>query len=164
MQLPQAIAGFVGVTIVLDPNGVSLTVGAALGLGAGLFSALSVIAIWVLSGRESAARIVFFYSLFGTFFSAIPLFWMWQTPNPLILVTLCATGLASAIAQVLFTVAVSTANPDQVITLSYSGVVWAALAGYVFWGEPLGTNLLVGSVVVILACIFASRFQPKTVD
>jgi drug/metabolite transporter (DMT)-like permease/uncharacterized protein YjiS (DUF1127 family) len=160
--IAAAVVGFVGVTIVLDPQGAALTTGALLGLGSGLFSALAVIAIWVLSGGESATRIVFFYSLFGSIFSAVPLIWAWETPDMMILPALIAVGLASAIAQLFFTAAVSAGNPNQVVVVSYTGVIWAGRAGSAFWNETIGWRLIVGAGIVILACVAAARFQPKT--
>jgi drug/metabolite transporter (DMT)-like permease len=157
-----AVVGFVGVTVVLEPQGTALTTGALLGLGSGFFSALAVIAIWVLSGDESATRIVFFYSLFSSIFSGVPLMWAWETPDVMILPVLIAVGLASTIAQLLFTSAVSAGNPNQVVVVSYTGVIWAGLAGYVFWSETIGWRFWIGAGIVILACVAASRFQPKS--
>jgi drug/metabolite transporter (DMT)-like permease len=160
--ITAAIVGFVGVTFVLDPQGAVLTIGALLGLGSGFFSAVAVIAICFLSGRESATRIVFFYSLFSSIFAAIPLIWAWETPDVMILPLLIAVGLASTIAQLLFTAAVSAGNPNRVVIVSYTGVIWAGLAGYAFWNETIGWRFWIGAGIVVLACVAASRFQPKS--
>jgi drug/metabolite transporter (DMT)-like permease len=157
-----AIVGFIGVAIVLDPQGAVLSTGALLALGSGLLSAVAVIAIWVLSGSESAARIVFFYSLFSSIFSAVPLIWAWETPDIMILPALIAVGITSAFAQLLFTAAVSAGNPNHVVIVSYTGVIWAGLAGYAFWNETIGWGLIVGTGIIIVACVAATRFQPKT--
>lgn len=156
-----AIAGFLGVAIVLDPSGAVLNSGALLGLASGAFSALAVIAIWVLSGRESAARIVFFFSVFSAAFSAVPLPWYWQTPTLTELGALTAVGVFSAVAQLLFTAACSVGHPDRVVTVSYTGVLWAGLAGYIIWGEAVDWRFGLGAIAIIWACIVATRYQDE---
>lgn len=159
--LGAALVGFVGVAVIIDPTGTVLNVGALLGLGSGAFSALAVIAIWVLSGTESTARIVFFFSVFSALFSALPLPWYWETPTILNLGALAVVGICSTAAQLLFTAACSVGDPDRVVTVSYTGVLWAGIAGYLIWGEPLDWRFGAGALLIVLGCVVATRHQEK---
>src|SRR6185503_3370019 len=78
--LLAVLVGFAGIVLILQPGAGMATGGAAIGLGAGLFGALSVVTIWRMSASEPAVRIVFYFNLLSTVASAVPLIWAWQTP------------------------------------------------------------------------------------
>ncbi|UJQ96142.1 DMT family transporter [Mariluticola halotolerans] len=46
-------------------------------------------------------------------------------------------------------------------SIDYTGLLWAALFGYVFFGETVGLRFWLGGGLIILACTISMRTKPK---
>lgn len=152
------LIGFTGVGFILKPGPALLTNPAALiGLASGLLAALSMVTIRRNARTEPPARIVFYFCVLGTIGSAVPLLWAWQTPTLLQwLIMLGAGGLATA-GQLLVTKGYASAPPAQVGPFAYASVLFAALAGWLIWGEvPDGWSAL-GALLIISGGALAMR-------
>jgi len=150
------IVGFLGIALVLKP-GLDLFQAAGLvGLASGLLAALAIVGIRRMTVTEPVVRIVFYFTVFGTLVSAVPLAWAWKNPEGPLLWMLCAMGVLAIMAQTCLTKGYSLAPAGQVGPFSYGNVVFAALMGWVFWGETLDTLTLVGAVLTCFAGIIAT--------
>lgn len=67
------LIGFAGIGLILKPGSSLLEPLAVIGLAAGVFSALSMVGIRRLTTTEPATRVVFYFGLFTTLASAVPL-------------------------------------------------------------------------------------------
>jgi drug/metabolite transporter (DMT)-like permease len=123
--------GFLGVLLVLKP-GVGLYQRASLvGLVAGLMSAVAQTGIRRMTASEPTLRIVFYFALLSSLFSALPLPFAWVTPGPRLWALLALTGATAALAQFLMTRAYSYAPAAQVGAFIYTGVPFAILIDWV---------------------------------
>jgi drug/metabolite transporter (DMT)-like permease len=157
--LLAVLVGFVGIALILQPGSGMFTAGAAIGLGAGLFGALAVVTIWRMSVSEPPLRIVFYFNLLSTIASAVPLIWSWQTPTGIEWVYLGALALLSTGAHILMTIGCTIAPADRAYTLSYSSVVFAAVLGWLVWGEGLDALMIAGAALVGVAGTMATRLR-----
>lgn len=151
------IIGFIGIILILKPGIDVFRPIAFIGLGAGLLGALAMVSIRRMSASEPTIRIVFYFTLFGTLFSALPLVWSWQSPKTEICWLLVLMGLLAAVGQFLLTKGYSLAPAAQVGPFSYSNVVFATLLGWIFWGESLDTLTWIGALMICLAGIVTTR-------
>jgi drug/metabolite transporter (DMT)-like permease len=113
-----------------------------------------------MSVSEPIVRIVFYFTAFGTLVSAVPLAWSWKDPGGGLLWVLAAMGILAVTAQMFLTKGYSLAPAGQVGPFSYGNVVFAALLGWMFWGETLDWLTLAGAVLTCAAGIIAS-YQPE---
>jgi drug/metabolite transporter (DMT)-like permease len=151
------IIGFIGIILILKPGvGVFRPI-AFVGLGAGLMGALAMVSIRRMSSSEPTIRIVFYFTVFGTLISAIPLVWLWQSPKPEIWWLLVLMGLLAAVGQFLLTKGYSLAPAAKVGPFSYSNVVFAMVLGWVLWGESLDFLTWVGAFLICIAGIITTR-------
>jgi drug/metabolite transporter (DMT)-like permease len=151
------IIGFIGIILILKPGvGVFRPI-AFVGLGAGLMGALAMVSIRRMSSSEPTIRIVFYFTVFGTLISAIPLVWSWQSPKAEIWWLLVLMGLLAAVGQFLLTKGYSLAPAAKVGPFSYSNVVFAMVLGWVLWGESLDFLTWVGAFLICIAGIITTR-------
>jgi drug/metabolite transporter (DMT)-like permease len=151
------IIGFVGIILILKPGIEVFRPVAFIGLGAGLLGALAMVSIRRMSSSEPTIRIVFYFTVFGTLISAMPLFWSWQSPKEEIWWLLVLMGLLAAVGQFLLTKGYSLAPAAKVGPFSYSNVVFAMLLGWVLWGESLDFLTWVGAFLICIAGIITTR-------
>jgi drug/metabolite transporter (DMT)-like permease len=149
--------GFVGIGLILKPGQSLLAPIALIGVSAGIFSALAMAGIRKLTHTEPATRVVFYFSLFATLGSVLPLAWAWQSPPVELWFVLFLIGAISTAAQLLLTRAYAYAPAAQVGPFSYGTVVFAALFGWALWSEIPDTLSAVGALLVVAAGILTIR-------
>jgi len=146
------LAGFGGVLLMALPGG---------GAGGAVLALLAVLAgalAWALSmitirrmgeAGESNATIVLWFALGATLVSALFCIPVWQWPTPGQWALLAATGVVSALAQVMMTEAYRRGEASLLAPFEYSAILWTTLLGGVLWGElPDGWDLLGIAVLV----------------
>lgn len=160
-QVPRAVraavlVGFAGIILILRPGFGIFRPVALVGLAAGVLASLAMVTIRRMSDTEPALRIVFYYTLLCTIISSVPLLWAWQSPDPAVWGLLLLTGLVAVCGQMFMTNGYGLAPAATVGPYVYSTPVFAALLGYVFWGEALDLCTLCGAGLVCVAGILAS--------
>ncbi|WP_425038616.1 DMT family transporter [Primorskyibacter sp. S187A] len=149
--------GFIGVMIVLAPQlGVSAqdaaTLGAICALCSAALRALAQIHIRKLmrSGEETAA-VVFYFSLTATLFSLLTLPFGWVVPDMTTTAMLIGAGLIGGVAQIFITASYKFAPASVLAPFDYVQMIYALIAGYVFFAEVPTSQMLLGSAVIMIS-------------
>ncbi|RUO43893.1 multidrug DMT transporter permease [Aliidiomarina taiwanensis] len=143
--------GFVGAFVFLNPAQQALHPMVGVAFIAAIFAAWTKTMIRKLSATESPSKIVFYFSFFASVLSFFPLLIRWQ-PIPLSAwLGILGIGLFAVIGQLAMTRAFSIAPPSQVGVFTYSSVIFAALLGYLFWGEAITSYMVAGFVIILSA-------------
>ena len=143
--------GFIGVIVFLDPTA-EIQIASVIGLVGGALAAAAKVAIRKMSDTEPTARIVFYFAFFGALFSLIPmLVGEKYMPNPHEWMLLVALGLVGTCGQFFLTKAYHMAPASQVGPFTYSSLLWASLAGWLFWDEWPAINIFIGAGLIISA-------------
>ncbi|WP_431285821.1 DMT family transporter [Humitalea sp. 24SJ18S-53] len=152
--------GFVGIMAIAMGQGafwgggtrdLIVTLGFAAALVHGIFSALTTLLVRSLSGTESSSTIVLWQSLLMSSMIGLTLPFIWVTPSWPDVLLLLGCGLFGGIAQVMLTEAWASSEVSAVAPFAYSSLLWAALFGWVFWGELPGLWTWVGSGLIVAA-------------
>jgi drug/metabolite transporter (DMT)-like permease len=146
--------GFAGVALVLKPDG-AVHAAALIGLLGGLLAAVAKVTVRRLTRSEPTARIVLYFAILATAVSAVPLLWAWRAPTPQEWLILGLIGLAGTLGQILLTLGYASAPAARVSPFTYFSVVFAALYGYVFWGETLDLWFVLGAGLIAVAGLLA---------
>ena len=157
------IVGFIGIALVLKPGFGLFQAAGLVGLASGLLAALAIVGIRRMTVTEPVVRVVFYFTVFGTLVSAIPLAWTWQNPTGHLLAALCVMGVLAIMAQICLTKGYSLAPAGQVGPFNYGNVVFAALLGWLIWGETLDGLTLAGAVLTCSAGIIATYHSEKQI-
>ncbi len=149
--------GFVGILFILRPGESLYTRGALIGLASGAFAAVAMVSLRKLSATEPALRVVVYYGLICTLVSFGPALWAWQPVSLHRLSVLAAAGLFATLGQYLLSRGYGCAPAAQIAPFTYTSVVFAAVYGWMFWGEIPGWATAGGALLVVLAGILAMR-------
>lgn len=161
--------GFAGVLVMLSPHldisgcegasersaNVAAMLGAAAGLIASLFSALSSVQIRQLARTERPGAIVLYFSLMTTVIGPATAMFGWVTPTLPQLCLLVAAGLTGGIAQILMTLSLRHAQASLLAPFEYSTMLWSVLLGYILLGQLPVPTTIAGAVIVAAAGFFA---------
>ncbi|WP_345816923.1 DMT family transporter (plasmid) [Paraburkholderia sp. PREW-6R] len=153
-----ALVGFCGVLLVVRPGGSqSSWWGPTFLLLSAFFGALSIVQIKRIRSTDDSATTVLFFTLVGMIITGFTLVFNWRTPSVGALLIMALVGAFATAGQILMTVAFRQADAGKLAPYNYTSIVWAALFGYVVWGETLrplslaGIALIVGSAIAVAA-------------
>lgn len=149
--------GFLGILFILRPGEGLFASAAVIGLASGALAALAMTGVRRLTHTEPVFRIVFYFSLVSTVVAAVPLPVRWQTPDASLWFLLIVMGAIASLGQLLLTRAYACAPAAQVGPFSYAAVVFAAVGGWVLWGEVLDVFSFIGTALVCLGGILTIR-------
>ena len=147
--------GFIGVILIAQPGGASWN----LGVGAAIVSAITgaLVAIWLrrLSSSERSVAVGLYYNSTGV---VICLVWVlitgWLVPHRGELILFGAFGLMCAAQQWLLTISFRYAEASLLAPFEYLAMVFAAIVGYVFWGEIPVLTTWIGAAVIAASGLF----------
>lgn len=149
------MVGFAGVLLIVRPSAALLSRPAALiGLAAALMIALVDMALRNLGRTDDPLTTVFFFLLIGVLVSGGYTGWRGSWPRGENLGILAAMGVFTAIQQVAKTTAYRHAEASFLAPYTYSAIIWATLAGWLFWRDLPGLPVTVGTIVIIASNLY----------
>ena len=151
------LLGFIGVFVILNPDGNNTNWAILVALSSSLMAALAFVTVRQLSSTEPPLRIVTYFAIVGLIISAIPLTWTWQTPTFQQCVMLLGVGLTTTNGQLLLTRGYQNAPPSSVGIFTYTSVPFGTFLGWLFWQELLEPEFYLGAILIILAGVLVLR-------
>lgn len=147
------VIGFIGVTLILKPGTDLFQLAALVGLASAFFIGSAKILIRYMADTEPVLRTITYFSIFTTFYSAIPMLWLWKTPDiNTVLLMLLASVFATG-GQTLLTYAFTHNPAIRVSPFTYATVVFATLLGWIGWQELPDIGSSIGALLVVVACL-----------
>ncbi|MDR6495629.1 drug/metabolite transporter (DMT)-like permease [Paraburkholderia terricola] len=152
-----ALVGFVGVLFVVRPDGSNSSwLGPVLLIVAAIFGALSIIQIKRIRPTDDSGTTVLFFTFVGTVITGASLLFAWRTPSIGALGLMALLGAFATAGQFLMTMAFRQADAAALAPYNYTSIVWAALFGYVIWGETVSAVSLAGIAMIVGSSIAAA--------
>ncbi len=148
------LVGFVGVLILLRPGSAVFQPAGFLALGGACLYALLSLTARKLSGSESTSALSLYLFPLPMLVGLVGSLQQWQTPDPAGWLLFAACGLFGGLAFVFINAAFRYAPAAVLVPFEYTGLVWAASAGYVFWGEVPSQNTWLGATLIIASGLF----------
>lgn len=156
-----AMIGLIGVLFVAKPDKGLLNILSFIGLGSCFLSAMAFVTVRALTTTEPPERIVFYFCVFGTLISAIPMFWHWRSFSWHELTLLVAAGLLANISQLFMSYAYSLAPAGQIGPMNYIAIVFAGIWGFIFWHELPDFFTLIGITIILFAILLCNPHVQK---
>ena len=111
--------------------------------------AVSIVTTRELTLTEPTNRILFYYFSLSALFS-LPLALVdWQPINPVSVPLILAISLSIWCIMWLYTKAYSYAKASVIAPISYCGVLFAGLLGWLFWQQVPDMMSIIGAVLII---------------
>ncbi len=161
--LPVLI-GFLGIVLVLRPQGSGLSLWHLVALGSAVTLAGSIVTTRALALTEPTARILFYYFAFSAVCSVPLAVAHWQRVSLFTVTLMTGIGLSIWLTMWLYTRAYSYANASVISPISYCGVLFTGLLGWLIWGQVPGRSALIGAVLIIaggIGSVYLGRHKPS---
>jgi drug/metabolite transporter (DMT)-like permease len=143
------IVGFCGVLVVLRPGSDLMQPAALVALaGSVMYAGLSLTAR-KLSTTESTASLSLYAFGIPWLLAAAGSRGAWITPGPIDWMLFALCGLFGGLAIVFINAAYQRAAAAVVVPFEYTGLIWAAAAGFFIWDEVPELNDLFGAAIII---------------
>ena len=157
------IVGFAGACLVIKPDAdmhwaVLLPLIVALAVG------LRDIATRKIANSEHALAVVFYANLLTIVIgiTTIPFGWVSVGMDQWLL--LAIAGVFLSVAQIVMIEAFRLVEASVLSTFKYSSIVFAAVLGYVIWGELLDLPALMGAVLIMASGVLIIYFRHKPIS
>jgi S-adenosylmethionine uptake transporter len=164
-----SVAGLAGVAVILMGRfSGEYTQDALWGVVAVLFSAV-VFAYNLILARQQAqiagpTEIAFFQSLLVAAVLGIAAPFLLEPLPPAKLPMLMGAAVLAIISLLLLSWAYARAEAQVLIPVEYTGFVWAALFGWMFFAEPVTMWTVIGTALIVAGSLVAARVKPVPVN
>ena len=156
--------GFMGMLIILRPGFAEIGIGTWLVLGGTIFVAISKLLTKTLSRTESATTIVAYMSLTVTFVSFFPAIFVWTWPTIEMWLWLIGMGGLGSLAHVIQAQAYKEGDVTLIEPAGFVRLIWAALIGFIVFGEQPLIWSWVGGAVIMVGVIMLIKKADKEED
>lgn len=157
-----SLLSFLGVALIVKPTFSHFHHAALMGLLSGMVAALAYISISHLHGSDSSYTMAFYFTAISSVFSAPLMIHEAVMPSFSAWIYLLITGITGTFAQLLLTYAYKNEEASKVAPFSYVAVIFSFILGMIFFDEIPDLYSLLGSLLVILSCIFLIRERRVT--
>ena len=135
--------------------------GAALGVASLFVSAMLYAYNFIVIRRQAQVagplEIATFHSGIGGLVLLTLAPFLWEAPSGDALVPLLAAGALTVAGSLAIALAYARAEANVLVPTEYSGFVWAALLGWLFFREPVTLPTLAGTALIVTGCWLATR-------
>ena len=160
-----SLAGFAGMLVIVWPRlAGGFPSGSWEGIAALMASALLYAWNLVLMRRQAQIarpqEITFFQNAFVLIILGVAAPWWLEWPEPRDWMHIAASAGLAIGASLMMAWGYARAEAQVLVPLEYSAVLWAALVGWIGFGEALGPWTVAGAAMIVAACIYAARTAP----
>lgn len=167
LAVVAALLGLAGTVVIIGGRigAEAMSRDATLGLAAILFSTVLYAYNLVLARQQALVagplEIASFHSAVGALVLALGAPWLFQLPDTAALANIVAAAVLTVCGAIALAWAYARAQAQVLVPLEYSGFLWAALFGYLFFAEAVTPTTLAGTALIVLGCWIAARKRPE---
>jgi drug/metabolite transporter (DMT)-like permease len=154
------IVGFVGVWIIVQPS-MGMHPAAVAAILNALFVAMSVALIKRMTSSDSPLTILFWGMAIPMLVTAAPTILVWQTPtmSEFVLLAIIGVGLSAGHSGLIHGLRVGEAT--AVMPFDYTRLIFAAFAGFLFFGEIPSMNTVLGALLIAASALYIARREAR---
>lgn len=153
--------GFAGVLIILRPGADSFQWALLLPLMAALINALRDVLTRRLSRTETSIGILFWSNIILMAGGLATLPFGWQPVGANAAFWFIAAGIFNGSAHFCIIEALRSGEASVLAPVRYTALLWAALLGFVIWGEVPGIWLWIGAAVIVASSLYMIRNERR---
>jgi S-adenosylmethionine uptake transporter len=146
--------GMIGVIVVLRPGGADLSVGHLAALGAAVTGAINSLIVRKIGGNERAV-VLMLYPMLASVFATGAMMPFVYVPMPVEHLGLMGVIAGLGFIAALLSIRAYRMAPAVIVApMQYSQIIWAAVYGWIFFGESVDTWTVVGTSIIICSGIY----------
>ncbi len=157
----EIIAGLValsGAVIVAGPGSTNAAGWALLGVVAAFAQAVAwggeVVLLRATASRDRASRMLFQVNIAAAAMILVAGVWFWESLSLQTFLLITAMGPIAIIGQLCNIRAFRLANATQLVPVRYSGIIFAAVFGFVFFDERPDLSAIIGAAMIAFGAIW----------
>jgi S-adenosylmethionine uptake transporter len=160
-----SLLGLAGV-VVITVGHMGRVTGTAQGPGIAAVLGSAVLYGWNLILQRQQAQlaspreVAFFQNLLIALILLLAAPWLVQRPSPAGLGQIAASAVLAAASLMLLSWAYARSEAQLLLPTEYSAFIWAALVGWLWFGERLDAATLMGGALIVAGCLTAARGTP----
>ena len=155
------VVGFLGVLVVVQPGAAAFRLEALLPLGAAVCYALSVLVGRRMARAMTTSAIIFWPSLFIVAITGLMMPIEGKVPVGNDLSLFVFLGVSGTAGLILVTQAYRYAPASVIAPFDYSVLVWGVIFGWVIWQDVPGSNVWIGSAILIACGLYILRRETR---
>jgi drug/metabolite transporter (DMT)-like permease len=155
------VIGFVGVLVIMRPDGARLDANLFLLLLSAATAAMNNITVKFLARTEPPSRIVALFMIYLTPLSLIPALFVWQWPTLSTFLALIGLGGLGTIAHLSVARALAAADASACAPFEFARLPFAALIGFVCFGEVTDLWTWVGAAIIAVSSIYVAYREAR---
>jgi len=164
IQIPALMIVFLAALLIIKPRFDYSILPALAGFGTAVISGMTYTLVRFLRDHEHPSTIVFYFSFTSLIILTPFIIIDFQIPTMQQLVYLLLIGIFGAIGQFSLTYAYRYGKASEVAIYNYSNIIFAAIIGFVIWGELSDTWSIIGGIMIILISIIVFMYNHKKSD
>lgn len=145
--------GFIGVLLVLQPEGGVFTAPALIALGGSVAYGLMMIVTRQLR-ETSALSLIVYHTLAVGLAGLLTLPWGWAEVDPMGVVYLVLIGVVATAAHACVNQGLRLAPAAVVVPYTYTSLLWAILLGWLFFADLPTPLMLIGAGIIVASGLF----------
>lgn len=153
-RIGATLVGFLGVVVAVRPGWIALDPNMFSALACALAAALTMLVTRQLGRTDSRLTIMCYVSMFSTLYLIGPAVWTWQPVAPAQFGWLLVLGLSATLGQFLMVGAFVIGEASALAPVDYVRLVFAAIGGYLVFGEIPDVWTWAGSAIIIASALY----------
>ena len=150
------IAGFIGVLLVVQPQG-GVAPAALVALFGAMLASGAIITMKDLTRTEPTDRIVVYFLIIGTLILLGPAIYVWQWPSLAQWGWLLALGMLGSSGQMFLTRAYALGEVTIIAPLDFLRIIVAGIIGFIIFDELPDAWAFAGTAVILFSCVYIVR-------
>jgi drug/metabolite transporter (DMT)-like permease len=150
------VIGFCGVLVIMRPSRQSLDINLLLILASAASSAMNNITVKYLVRSERPNTIVALFTVYLTPLALVPALFVWQWPDLRTLGALAGLGIIGTVAHISVARAYLAADASACAPYEFVRLPYAALIGYLLFGEVSDIWTWVGAAIIAASAIYVA--------
>ncbi len=155
------VGGFAGVLIIMRPGGEAFQWALLMPVIGAMVNALRDVLTRKLSRTETSLAILFWSNIILMTGGAFTAPFGWVAVDGHGAFWFIAAGIFNGLAHFLIIEALRTGEASMVAPIRYTALLWAALIGFVVWGELPGIWLWAGAAVIVASNLYMIRAERR---
>ncbi len=160
-RLIAVVAGFIGVLIIIRPGIQEISIGQLAQLATAPLFAISMLLTKKLTSNNEPIAIVAVLSAVCTITLLPPALVMWVKPGFGDLVLLGLTAVLATLGHYTMTLAFSYAPLSALQPISFLQLIWATIAGFLLFAEPVDGYVVFGGVIIVAAASYIAHREAR---
>ena len=153
--------GFIGVIIMIQPGADTMNPIALIAVASALAFTTANVLIRVLARTEPPNRILFYYHIGGIIVFTGPAIYFWTMPVGIEWVLLISIAVLTTLGMTCLVRAFSAGEANAVGPIEYVRLIYAALFGYLLFGEIPSIWTGVGAILIVASAIYIARDEAQ---